>query len=231
VTTERPDVRTLYRRFVVWEAAAVLRHDVRNKLASIRNASFYLRRRVESEATALVEKDKRVPVFFELIGKELDAADALISERIPQIGGEPPRATVAVEDALDDALQAIPIPSGVNVRRPDSANVVADPSELAIGIFCLVENAVDALTPTGGTIAISTRRDDANVVIEISDDGPGLPFEARRAMEQFVTTKPDRLGLGLAIAKRVVARMRGTLELVPGSERGTRAVIVVPAAD
>jgi signal transduction histidine kinase len=231
VTTERPDVRTLYRRFVVWEAAAVLRHDVRNKLASVRNATFYLRRRVESEAAALVEKDRRVPVFFELIGKELDAADTLISERIPQIGGEPALARVAVEDALDDALRAIPLPSGVTVRRPDSANVLADRAELAIAIFCLVENASDALTPSGGTIAISTRRDDANVAIEISDDGPGLPFEPRRAMEQFVTTKPDRLGLGLAIAKRVVARMRGTLELVPGNERGTRAVIVLPAAD
>ena len=230
MTTERPDVRTLYRRFVVWEAAAVLRHDVRNKLASIRNASFYLRRRVESEATALVEKDKRVPVFFELIGKELDGADTLISERIPQIGGEPAVAPVAVEDALDDALAAIPIPSGVSVRRPDSAQVVADRAELAIALFCVVENAVDALTPTGGTIAISTRRDGANVVIEISDDGPGLPFEARRAMEQFVSTKPNRLGLGLPIAKRVVARMRGTVDLGVAGERGTRVAIALPAA-
>jgi signal transduction histidine kinase len=230
VTTERPDVRTLYRRFVVWEAAAVLRHDVRNKLASIRNASFYLRRRVESEATALVEKDKRVPVFFELIGKELDAADTLISERIPQIGGEPAVAPVSVEDALDDALMAVPIPSGVSVRRPDSASALADRTELAIALFCVIENAIEALTPIGGTLTIATRRDGANVAIEISDDGPGLPFEPRRAMEQFVTTKPGRLGLGLAIAKRVVTRMRGTFELVAGSEHGTRAVIVLPAA-
>ena len=70
----------------------------------------------------------------------------------------------------------------------------------------LLDNAIDALGARG-TITIATRRDNACARIDVSDDGPGIPPEARdRVFEAFFTTKDVGLGtgLGLATARRIV---------------------------
>jgi hypothetical protein len=56
-----------------------LRHDLRNHLSTIRNAAFYLERRMRK--TDAWEGDKRVPQFFELIESELEAAATCITQR------------------------------------------------------------------------------------------------------------------------------------------------------
>jgi signal transduction histidine kinase len=81
----------------------------------------------------------------------------------------------------------------------------------------LLDNAIDALGDHG-TITITTRRDGANcVVVEIADDGPGVPSEiVERVFDPFFTTKDvgHGTGLGLATARRiVVARHDGSLTL------------------
>jgi signal transduction histidine kinase len=70
----------------------------------------------------------------------------------------------------------------------------------------LLDNAIDALGE-GGTITIATRRDGDSAVVEIGDDGPGIPPEVReRIFDSFFTTKDVGYGtgLGLATARRVV---------------------------
>jgi signal transduction histidine kinase len=70
----------------------------------------------------------------------------------------------------------------------------------------LLDNAIDALGE-GGTITIATRRDGDAAVVEIGDDGPGIPPEVReRIFDSFFTTKDvgSGTGLGLATARRVV---------------------------
>jgi signal transduction histidine kinase len=81
----------------------------------------------------------------------------------------------------------------------------------------LLDNAIDALGDHG-TIAIATRRDGTNcVVVEIADDGPGVPKEiAERVFDPFFTTKDvgHGTGLGLATARRIVVdRHDGSLTL------------------
>jgi signal transduction histidine kinase len=85
----------------------------------------------------------------------------------------------------------------------------------------LLDNAIDALAGHG-TITISTRRDGSCAVIEIADDGPGIPADvADRIFDPFFTTKDvgQGSGLGLATARRIVVdRHDGslTVETEPG---------------
>jgi signal transduction histidine kinase len=85
----------------------------------------------------------------------------------------------------------------------------------------LLDNAIDALGEQG-TIAITTRTDGDYAVVEIADDGPGIPDElAARIFDPFFTTKDvgRGTGLGLATARRIVLdRHDGslTLESEPG---------------
>jgi signal transduction histidine kinase len=70
----------------------------------------------------------------------------------------------------------------------------------------LIENAIDALGETG-TITITTRHDGDSAVVEIADDGPGIPPEIlERIFDSFFTTKDvgSGTGLGLATARRIV---------------------------
>jgi signal transduction histidine kinase len=86
----------------------------------------------------------------------------------------------------------------------------------------LLDNAIDALGDSG-TITITTRRDGSNcVVVEIADDGPGVPGEiVERVFDPFFTTKDvgHGTGLGLATARRIVVDRHGgslTLDTRPG---------------
>jgi signal transduction histidine kinase len=80
----------------------------------------------------------------------------------------------------------------------------------------LLENAIDALGETG-TITITTRREGGCAVVDVTDDGPGIPAEIREhVFDSFFTTKEvgHGTGLGLATAWRIVVeRHDGVLSL------------------
>ncbi|MFN8188086.1 MAG: ATP-binding protein [Gaiellales bacterium] len=89
----------------------------------------------------------------------------------------------------------------------------------------LLDNAIDAVGGSG-TIRLTSTLDIDRVVVEIADDGPGIPEEALgRIFEPFFTTKPvgKGTGLGLDIAQRIVIKHRGelTVESRPGDTRFT----------
>ena len=90
----------------------------------------------------------------------------------------------------------------------------------------LLDNAADAVAPSGGTIRVRTRPVDGGIAVEIADTGPGISPEVReRIFEPFFTTKGagKGTGLGLEIVKRIVTRHRGTIEVAsePGETRFT----------
>jgi signal transduction histidine kinase len=96
----------------------------------------------------------------------------------------------------------------------------------------LLTNALDALDGRKGTITITTRRVGEAVLVEIADDGPGIPAEVQsRIFEPFFTTKQvgDGTGLGLDIARRIVLGHRGMISVRsrPGS---TVFSVSIPAA-
>ena len=82
----------------------------------------------------------------------------------------------------------------------------------------LIDNAI-AAAGEGGTVTIRTLHQGDFLVVEVEDNGPGIPDDVReRIFDAFFTTKPpgEGTGLGLDIANRIVARHRGDLRLKPG---------------
>jgi two-component system, NtrC family, sensor histidine kinase AtoS len=100
----------------------------------------------------------------------------------------------------------------------------------------LISNAVEAMSETGGTLAIKIKADNSvpkrpQLEVTVSDNGPGIPDEVHdRIFEPFVTTNPRGNGLGLAITKRIVTANRGsiTLDTFPG---GTVFKVLLPIAN
>jgi signal transduction histidine kinase len=91
-------------------------------------------------------------------------------------------------------------------------------------------NARDALNGQPGTFTIISRRQDDQVVLELIDDGPGIPPEILPNLFQpFVTHgKAHGTGLGLAISKKIVEDHGGTIAVMTGLPKGAGFVITLP---
>jgi signal transduction histidine kinase len=223
ITPHQHAILAALRRFELWEVTGGLRHDLRNKLASIRNASFYLQRRIGANAELIV-KDPRIPTFFELIGSELGGVDAIL-EAMPQLDPVPAPAPVELHTAIVAAAGLLEVPDDVTLALPAPGVAAAGGAvEIGLAAYCLLSNAIDAQHAVGGgTVDITTSYRDDHAVLAITDSGGGRHANAERAM---FTTKPGRLGVGLSIVKRVASRVRGTFELSTVTPSGTCATLL-----
>ncbi len=115
----------------------------------------------------------------------------------------------------------------------DSGTVIADRSQLEQVVMNLVVNARDAVGE-GGRVEVRSRADDQFVVLEVADNGPGIPKDLReRVFEPYFTTKDqsaDR-GIGLATVLGIVEGHGGAIEISDGLDhRGTTMRVTLPAA-
>jgi len=103
-----------------------------------------------------------------------------------------------------------------------------DEGKITRALHNLVRNAVEAMGEKGGTLGIEVQRDKTDLVLSVSDTGPGIPTEIEGSLFQsFVTRKTGGTGLGLAIVKKVVEEHGGTV-LATSSERGALFTLRLP---
>jgi signal transduction histidine kinase len=113
--------------------------------------------------------------------------------------------------------------------QEDLPTIQADPELLHRALQNLVLNALDAM-PAGGTLTLRTRRQDAGVLLEVSDTGTGLTREeCERLFTPYYTTKHHGTGLGLAIVQSVVSDHGGKISVDSEPGRGTTFRIELPA--
>ena len=111
--------------------------------------------------------------------------------------------------------------------EPDLPVIQIDPEKLAQVLLNLVKNATEAMGEAGGVIALRARDDGVHVVIEVSDSGPGVP-QGLDVFEPFLTTKREGTGLGLAVARQIVAGHGGDLTYQSTPGRGTTFSVRLP---
>jgi signal transduction histidine kinase len=107
--------------------------------------------------------------------------------------------------------------------------VSAVPEDLENAIINLVLNAAEAGDDDEGYVRFRGAVNRAHVLLYLEDGGSGIPADIRNRMFQpFVTTKPDRRGLGLYAARALISRSGGELECEESDSRGTRFVFRLP---
>jgi signal transduction histidine kinase len=126
--------------------------------------------------------------------------------------------------------------AGLEVREeygPNLALVNANREEIQQVVINLIMNAQQAMTAAGirGALAVRTAMEKDGVIVEVRDDGPGIPPEvAGRIFEPFFTTRPagSGPGLGLSVAFGIATAHGGTLELI-STERGACFRLTLPS--
>jgi signal transduction histidine kinase len=123
---------------------------------------------------------------------------------------------------------------GVTIDPP-SLRLDADPARLHQVLANLVANAVRH-SPEGGCVQLSARRRNGHAVLEVVDEGPGIPpAEAERVFERFYRSDQARSsgdggsGLGLAIARWIVELHEGEIRAEPVEPHGCRMIVELPA--
>jgi signal transduction histidine kinase len=121
----------------------------------------------------------------------------------------------------------------VSLRHRPAAQpleLVTDPSSVKAAVLNLALNAIEAAGP-GGAVSLEAVPADRAVTIEVTDNGPGPPPElAETLCEAFVTSKPEGVGLGLALAKQVADEHGGWLSW-SRTEGETRFRLTLPTSN
>ena len=150
-------------------------------------------------------------------------------------------APVAIDQVLE-AMREILVRTltGISIAFELDAGdvtVIGDQSQLEQVVMNLIVNARDALGEAGGgRVVVRTWRADTEVVLEVSDDGPGIPPELReRVFEPYFSTKTQGAergtGLGLATVFGIVDAHGGSIAIEPGLDgRGTTMRVTLPLA-
>ena len=97
-------------------------------------------------------------------------------------------------------------------------NIQADQASLLQVLLNLLGNAIDATGTTGGSVKLRVRRTPRAALIDVEDDGPGLPSPDAPIFDAFFSTKEGGTGLGLAITHRIVTDHGGSIAVtsLPG---------------
>jgi len=233
--TERRRAEELLRRHERLSSLGTLVAGVAHE---INNPLMYIEGHLELALAELDETEPDRAQLKEAIGIALNGARRIefISKGLRAVARsaparqEPVRLNQVVEEVANLLRAALP-PNVALVVDVDPADPVVqgDPSELHQVVVNLARNAIEAVAPAGGHVALTTRDRDGVAEIEVSDDGPGVPPEARaKLFTPFYTTKAEGTGLGLAITHSLVQAHRGELVLESEPAQGATFRVRIP---
>lgn len=205
-------------------------HELRNPLASVK-LKLQLTRR------SLDDLDQ-VRTSFDVVEEEVAKMDRLV-ERLLSLArpAHPSPATSDLSQFVQARLmfwdtRATSQGTILEFHHVDSAGdpIQLDRDRVGQIVDNLIANALDALAEEGGRMIIEVeRRLPREVLIAVSDNGPGVPEESvERIFEPFCTTRREGTGLGLFLSAEIARGLGGTLEYCRRLDRGARFELRLP---
>jgi two-component system phosphate regulon sensor histidine kinase PhoR len=216
---------------------ATASHELRTPLAAVYGAVRTLRRddvelsdydrtqfleMIESEATRLAKIVDQILLAGQL---DADAVDLELTECDPQ------RVAAGV---IESAAMHVPKSISLDLDIDGAQPIRCDENKLRQVLVNLVDNAVK-YSPKGGRVELRVRSENGSCLIEVADEGLGIPAEERdRIFEKFYRLDPQQTqgvggsGLGLYICRELVERMEGRLHVESEPGKGSRFTVELP---
>ncbi|MBI5260209.1 MAG: PAS domain-containing sensor histidine kinase [Bradyrhizobium sp.] len=211
------------------DVARRIAHEIKNPLTPIQLSAERIRRKFGKTITE--EKDKTVfDQCTDTIVRQVDDIRRMVDEfsRFARM----PKPVIEGEDVADTVRQAVFLMKVAHPEIEIEANFKEDPLRaqfdrrlISQAVTNIVKNATEAIEQVPaeelgkGRIDVVVSREGEDVLIDVIDNGIGLPKVARsRLLEPYVTTRAKGTGLGLAIVGRVLEDHGGRIELKDASD-------------
>ena len=214
------------------DIARRIAHEIKNPLTPIQLSAERLKRKYLSEVTSdpetFIQCTDTIVRQVGDIGRMVDEFSAF---------ARMPSPTFHQENLQDLGQQAVFMQQVAHSEigyasefSPEPVVIRCDRRQVAQALTNLLQNAADALTEAavmGGAIVIRIYEEEGQAIIEVADNGPGLPAADRhRLTEPYVTNRAKGTGLGLAIVHKVMEDHGGRVLLEDGPEGGARVRLV-----
>jgi two-component system, NtrC family, nitrogen regulation sensor histidine kinase NtrY len=216
-------------RTAAWaDIARRIAHEIKNPLTPIQLSAERLRRKygkVITEDRAVFEQ------CTDTIVRQVDDIRRMVDEfsRFARM----PKPVMAAEDVADTVRQVVFLQRVGNADIDIEVDIVEDPLPaqfdrrlISQGLTNIIKNAAEAIAAVPadpavrGRIHVAAARDGADIVIDVVDNGIGLPKDNRsRLLEPYVTTREKGTGLGLAIVGKILEEHGGRIELHDAAEK------------
>jgi two-component system nitrogen regulation sensor histidine kinase NtrY len=210
------------------DIARRIAHEIKNPLTPIQLSAERLRRKY---GKVIGEDDDVFAQCTDTIVRQVDDIRRMVDEfsRFTRT----PKPVMAGEDVADTVRQAVFLMCVGNTEIDIDAEIAEDPMParfdrrlISQALTNLIKNAAEAIAavPAGelgkGTIKVFAAREGGDIVIDVVDNGIGLPTENRsRLLEPYVTTREKGTGLGLAIVGRIIEEHGGSIALHDAAEK------------
>lgn len=221
------DLRQSERLSLLGEMSAMMAHEIRNPLGSIKGAAEILSDNFEEG-----EEGYR---YAEILTREVDRLNDVIDNFI-RAGSARKESPVPVDvtELLADLLfffERVATRKGIGIDVRHGAGlprIRANPNQLRQAVMNVILNAFHAMG-SGGLLTISTAGSEGGIELTFRDTGIGIPEETMaRLFDPFFTTRESGTGLGLTITKRIVEAHGGKIEIESEVGEGTCVRLVFP---
>lgn len=212
---------TSQRLAAIGELAGMVGHDIRNPLAAIKNADFYIKKKCSRC------KDSQIVLMLNIIDKSIEHANNIVDDLLEysreqhlEIIDLPARQTI------EKALLMVKVPKRIKLVNSVAEEVLKVDEAKALRVFInLTKNAFDAM-PEGGTLTITSSRNNEYTMVSFSDTGRGISEEVlSKLFTPLFTTKAQGMGFGLSISKRIVEAHGGKIEVQTAPKKGTTVTV------
>jgi signal transduction histidine kinase len=218
--------------------SAGLAHEINNPLNFIKNSQVMLHEAVQKLQAALAEGGPGQAERIEKLRKRIESMVGVSQQGVARLenvvalvrryartGYSHEPEEIRVDEAVKDVVRLLTpnaegFPAVVLDCKAGAATVRCVPEELNQIIRNLVDNAMQALPPEG-CVQVRTRSEKGWVVLEVIDNGPGIPAASlEKVFAPFFTTKASNLGMGLCVVERALERAGGRIAVrsAPGVE-------------
>ena len=208
------------------QLAGGVAHELRNPLAVIINAVYYLQ-------ITLPDADESTKEYLEIINDEVRGATMILTDLLDFSRIRfPERGKIAVSGLVATVLKKRPPPESVEVIAEipsDLPPVYVDPWHIDQVLANLVDNACQAMKNEGGVLTISAQAEEGRVALSVADTGAGIPEEnMTRIFEPLFTTKARGIGLGLTISKQLAEANESSIEVESEEGKGSTFTVKLP---
>jgi len=216
----------------IGQTAGMVGHDIRNPLQSIVSSMYIIKNDLEE----LSESERKKETLEELdsIYEQISYVDKIVSDLQDYARPlKPELVGIDVKSFVKKTLFILNIPENVKVLAlfdEDLPILRTDPMLLKRVLINLATNAIQAM-PQGGTLTVQANHNPKTkrINIAVKDTGIGIPQDAyKKLFKPLFTTKPRGQGFGLAVVKRLVEALGGTISFKSRKGKGTQFTIELP---